>query len=149
MFSQRKSSPKPVIPIYVFSIKQKKGTLSVGNTRPSERPHLLMGSFSIRCSVEEAAPWSASAAGHSWPPLKCHSQFLGSNRKETKCYPELQSPIQHHPTARNHPLDGTWRPGQGDLASALPAHSWGLLDRNFTSQGSCLHSEQQHSRDYL
>lgn len=86
MFSQRKSSPKPVIPIYVFSVKQKKGTLSVGNTRPSERPHLLMGSFSIRCSVKEAAPWSASAAGHSWPPLKCHSQFLGSNRKETKCY---------------------------------------------------------------
>ena len=47
------------------------------------------------------------------------------------------------------PADGTSRPGQGDSASALPAHNWGLLDRNFTSQGSCLHSEQQHSRDYL
>ena len=144
MFSQRESSPQVCHPHLHLQRKTEEGhsqdhlrghtaswAASAWDALSRKRlPDLLQ---QLVTTGRPKMPFSVS---------KCH-------RKETKCYPELQSPIQHHPTARNRPPDGTWRPGQGDSALALPAHSWGLLDRNFTSRGSCLHGEQKHSRDYL
>lgn len=76
------SSPKSLYPHLHLQHKTEEGHFQF--LKPQDvfiRPHLLMGIYSVKFFVKEAAMQSASAGGHNWRPKKCQCQFLGCHIK--------------------------------------------------------------------